>query len=184
MLQRSRQQRTWPRAHGRSHTRASDGRATDEGERAVRSTICNPPFYPGRWLRRRTGRGGEASGGLAFPNLDQVVDRLLAGSGRLERHPPKNRCTNSLDDAEQAGLNPSRDATCVTWRASRPSGTAATRRGERATNMRRSTTSRRADHSTIRRIPRDAERPDAEVLIIHLGAMSEKELTSSNPGPT
>jgi tRNA1Val (adenine37-N6)-methyltransferase len=71
--------------------------------------ICNPPFYPGE-MASADERVGVAkhSAGLAFHELIELVDRLLAPQGRLNVILPKNRVLDLVGDADQAGLNPSR----------------------------------------------------------------------------
>jgi tRNA1Val (adenine37-N6)-methyltransferase len=97
--------------------------------------ICNPPFYAGE-MSSDDDRVGVAkhAGGLAFPDLAQVADRLLAGSGRLNVILPKNRADEFLNDCGQFGLNPSRECD-VRYLASKPPKRMLLelRRGERAT---------------------------------------------------
>ncbi|MBP7513065.1 MAG: methyltransferase [Flavobacteriales bacterium] len=82
--------------------------------------ICNPPFYPGE-MSSADERVGVAKhgGGLAFQELIEVVDRLLAPRGRLNVILPKNRVLDFDGDAEQAGLSASRQCD-VRYLASRP----------------------------------------------------------------
>ena len=71
--------------------------------------ICNPPFYPGE-MSSADARVDVAkhAAGLAFHELIELVDRVLAPSGRLNVILPKNRVLDFDGDAGQAGLNPSR----------------------------------------------------------------------------
>ncbi len=82
--------------------------------------ICNPPFYPGE-MASTDQRVGVAkhSAGLAFHELIEVVDRLLAPNGRLNVILPKNRVLDFDVHAAQAGLGPSRRCD-VRYLASRP----------------------------------------------------------------
>lgn len=82
--------------------------------------ICNPPFYPGEMSSADERVGVAKHGaGLAFQELIEVVDRLLAPHGRLNVILPKNRVLDFDGDAEQAGLNASRKCD-VRYLASRP----------------------------------------------------------------
>ncbi len=82
--------------------------------------ICNPPFYPGEMSSddERVGVAKHA-GGLTFPDLIGLVDRLLAPQGRLNVILPKNRVPDFDGDADQVGLNPSRRCD-VRYLASKP----------------------------------------------------------------
>ncbi len=82
--------------------------------------ICNPPFYPGVMSSddERVGVAKHA-GGLTFPDLIGLVDRLLAPQGRLNVILPKNRVPDFDGDADQVGLNPSRRCD-VRYLASKP----------------------------------------------------------------
>lgn len=82
--------------------------------------ICNPPFYTGEMssadARVEVAKHGA---GLAFHELIELVDGVLAPSGRLNVILPKNRVLDFTGDADQAGLNPSRRCD-VRYLASRP----------------------------------------------------------------
>lgn len=97
--------------------------------------ICNPPFYPGE-MSSNDERVGVAkhAGGLAFPDLVEVVDRLLAKTGRLNVILPKNRAGEFLDESGRIGLNRGRECD-VRYVASKPPKRVLLelRRGERAT---------------------------------------------------
>ncbi len=97
--------------------------------------ICNPPFYPGE-MASTDERVGVAkhSGGLAFHELIELVDRLLAPRGRLNVILPKNRVLDFNGDAERSDLSPSRQCN-VRYLASRPPKRMLMelRRGEQAT---------------------------------------------------
>ncbi len=82
--------------------------------------ICNPPFYPGEMSSddERVGVAKHA-GGLTFPGLIEVVDRLLAPQGRLNVILPKNRVQEFLNDSGQFRLNRSRECG-VRYLASKP----------------------------------------------------------------
>jgi len=82
--------------------------------------ICNPPFYPGEMSSgdERVGVAKHA-GGLTFSDLVELVDRLLAKSGRLNVILPKNRAQEFLNYGGQFGLNRSRECD-VRYLASKP----------------------------------------------------------------
>jgi len=82
--------------------------------------ICNPPFYPGEMgsLDERVELAKHAAG-LAFHELLELVDRVLAPAGRLNVILPRNRVLDFDGDAGQVGLSPSKRCD-VRYLASRP----------------------------------------------------------------
>jgi tRNA1Val (adenine37-N6)-methyltransferase len=99
--------------------------------------ICNPPFYPGEMSSgdERVGVAKHAAG-LAFPELIELVDRLLARNGRVNVILPKNRVLEFKEEADHLGLNPSRECD-VRYLASKPPKRMLIelRRGEQATTL-------------------------------------------------
>ncbi len=82
--------------------------------------ICNPPFYPGEMAsadeRVDVAKHGA---GLMFPELVELVDRVLAPHGRLSVILPKNRAFDFVGDAERLEIFPSRECD-VRYLASKP----------------------------------------------------------------
>ena len=82
--------------------------------------ICNPPFYSGE-MRAEDARMDVAkhAAGLAFPELIDLVDRLLAPKGRLNVVLPQNRVSEFREEADHREINPSRECD-VRYLASKP----------------------------------------------------------------
>jgi tRNA1Val (adenine37-N6)-methyltransferase len=99
--------------------------------------ICNPPFYAGE-MDSPNDRTSVAkhSGALLFPELIEVVDRLLSPQGRFTAIIPSNRSFDFIEEADHRGINTS--ARCdVRYLASKPPKRVMLelRRGEQATRV-------------------------------------------------
>lgn len=99
--------------------------------------ICNPPFYPGEMAspddRVSVAKHGT---GLVFPELVELMERVLSPQGRLNVIVPMNRSLDFSGDAERLELFASRECH-VRYLASKPPKRVLLemKRGEQATAL-------------------------------------------------